>query len=225
MVPLWQANNALWCKYSLQSIKPSVNHAQLRTPHPHPPMERQLEVISEQQLRNNELIVVQKDFLLNEFVPRCEKIGMNKRHIEALVPKFFIGLGDIYRKTDITQEHFLASLSDICDNLLHHADNHKYFLSNKEGRDVGWDTTIKSIADVRIPSEVQVDAAEARAYHDVYFPVAREKGEKVGSGREGRRIRSVINLTSAEDEYIVDAVNLTDLTEKFKARMGGVLVR
>lgn len=185
-------------------------------------MERQREQdeASDYQQRCNEHIALQKAFIFEEFIPRCEKIGMNKQHAAQLIRQFFLDIGDLYRKTQISPDHFRKSLVKIAEDLITHADEHKYFLS-ESGADVGWDATIKAIGAVNIPPQLQIDKEEQVAYHDVYFPVVKPTDIK-GNGTEGRRIRTVIHLDSTEKEHLVEAINLSGLAERLRARMEAV---
>lgn len=159
--------------------------------------------------------------MIDVFLPKCQAAGMDTGHINALLPKFFAGIADIYRHTNIDRVHFENSLVEICEDLLGHTARHKYFLS-ESGADAGWDKTVESICNVARMTDVQIDNRERRAYHDVYFPVA----ENNGNPQEGRRIRTVIHLDakdSREDEHVVEAADITNLTTMLRQRMGGVV--
>ena len=120
-------------------------------------------------------------------MPACTRLGIEPGLAMRLMPRFFNGVGGIYRQSAIQSDVFLRTLGTVGSVLLSHADECKYHASEKHDEDIGWDRTISLLEAVRLP-DVQIDKDEDVAYHDVFFPIIEGEGTS--------RIRSVFHFTA-----------------------------
>jgi len=159
-------------------------------------LEAKSDVPDAQLTRNREWLHFQVAFIKGYWKSRCDEFGLDQKQMLQLWTKFFYGVGGVFKQLDITTDEFTVKLEQMCDQLLDHFIEFKYYLSNARQMDVGWNGAIDAICDDVIKSQTTMDIERGLGFFDVYFPNIQTGGEV--------RTRFVFKQNTALTEEIKD---------------------